>query len=108
MKKIALLVLALFVLLMAGTAFAKDKPKASHPPVVKHHADKQKIGWHPKPTRVKGKHLTVKHPKDFHPKNQHLSEVHPHKAKDTTADHEAGKTVQKASKGKKHHKFLIF
>lgn len=106
MMKIALVALAM--LLVAAPASAEKKPKASHPAVVKHHMDKSKIGRHPKPTRVKGKHLTEKHPKAFHPKNPHLAEVHPHKAKDTTAGHTANKTALKASKPKRHHKFLIF
>ena len=110
MKKFALVAAALLLLAapVLSPAQTQKKPKASHPPIVKHHADKHPTALHPRPTRVKGQHLTEKHPKAFHPKNQHLAEVHPHKAKDTTASHEANKTALKASKPKRHHKFLIF
>jgi hypothetical protein len=107
MNKIALVALAL--LLMAGPALAENKPKAMHPPVVKHTMDKSKIGRHAKPHHPKAVHAANKHPKAVHPKNPHLSQVHPRKAKDTTADKKASKTVKNASKkAKRHHKFLFF
>jgi hypothetical protein len=107
MRKIVLV--ALVLMLMTGLAFAQKKPKASHPPVVKHHIDKTKIGKHVKPNHPKVKHATEKHPKAVHPKNPHLSQVKAHKAKDTTANREAGKSVKNASKKtKRRHKFLFF
>ncbi|HEU5350550.1 MAG TPA: hypothetical protein VFU55_03070 [Terracidiphilus sp.] len=105
MKKIALVALAMLIV-PAGLAFAETKPKATHPPVVKHHIDKSKIGRHAKPNHPKALHAKNNHPKAVHPANQHLNEVHPRKASDTTASHEANKTALKASK--KHHKFHLF
>lgn len=105
MRKIALVALALLIV-PAGLASAETKPKASHPPVVKHHIDKSKIGRHAKPNHPKALHAKNNHPRSMHPANQHLSEVHPRKAKDTNASHEANKTALKASK--KHRKFLFF
>jgi hypothetical protein len=88
MKKIALVALAL--VFMTGPAFAKKNPKATHPPVLKHHMDKSRIGKHVKPHYVKVKHATGKHPK----------------AKNTNLQREGNKKALKASK--KHHRFLFF
>ncbi len=106
MRKIALVALALLMPLMASTALAASKPRASHPPVLKHQMNKGRIRRHVKPHYVKGKHATVKHPRAAHPKNPHLAEVRPHKAKSTNLQREGNKTALKASK--KHHKFLFF
>ena len=105
MRKIALVALAL-LLVPAGLAFAETKPKATHPPVVKHHMDKSRIGRHVKPHHHRALHAKNNHPIAVHPKNPHLSEVHPRKAKDTTAGHQASKAALKASKP--HRKFHLF
>jgi hypothetical protein len=107
MRKIVLV--ALVLMLMASLGFAQKKPKATHPPVVKHHIDKTKIGKHVKPNHPKVKHASEKHPKAVHPMNENLKHVKAHKAKDTKANREASKSVLKASKkSKRRHKFLFF
>ena len=103
MRKIALVALAL--LLMASPAFATKKPKATHPPVVKHQMDKSKLGKHAKPHHPKAMHATNKHPRAVHPKNPHLNEVKPHRANTKNTNKAA---LKASNKGKHKHKFHIF